>query len=61
MRAHAAVGGHLINTCVSLGGFLEHLLRAQGLVAVDKAAMGDLPAIRKAMLEVQKDHAPTYT
>jgi len=33
----------------------------QGLVAVDKAAMGDLPKIREAMKEVMKEHAPTYT
>ena len=33
----------------------------QGLVAVDKAAMGDLPKIRAAMMKVQKDNAPTFT
>lgn len=33
----------------------------QGLVAVDKAAMKDLPKIRKAMEVVQKEHPPTYT
>jgi len=33
----------------------------QGLVAVDKAAMGDLPKIRQAMEEVMKENNPTYT
>jgi len=33
----------------------------QGLVAVDKKAMGDLPKIHEAMLEVQKDSKPSYT
>ena len=33
----------------------------QGLVAVDKAAMGDLPKIREAMKTVMKDNAPTFT
>jgi hypothetical protein len=33
----------------------------QGLVAVDKAAMKDLPKIRKAMEVVREEHAPTYT
>jgi len=33
----------------------------QGLVAVDKAAMGDLPKIREAMQVVMKEHKPTYT
>jgi hypothetical protein len=33
----------------------------QGLVAVDKAAMKDLPKIREAMKTVMEEHAPTYT
>jgi len=33
----------------------------QGLVAVDKRAMKDLPKIREAMKVVQEEHAPTYT
>jgi hypothetical protein len=33
----------------------------QGLVAVDKAAIGDLPKIREAMLKVMQEHKPTYT
>jgi hypothetical protein len=33
----------------------------QGLVAVDKAAMKDLPKIREAMLAVMKENKPTYT
>jgi len=33
----------------------------QGLVAVDKSAMGDLAKIHAAMLEVKKDNKPTYT
>ena len=33
----------------------------QGLVAVDKAAMGDLPKIREAMQVVMKEHKPSYT
>ena len=33
----------------------------QGLVAVDKAAMGDLPKIRESMLKVMEEDAPTYT
>ena len=33
----------------------------QGLVAVDKRAMADLPKIREAMKVVQEEHAPTYT
>jgi len=33
----------------------------QGLVAVDKAAIGDLPKIREAMQVVMEEHAPTYT
>jgi len=33
----------------------------QGLVAVDKAAMGDLKKIREAMQEVMKENKPTFT
>jgi len=33
----------------------------QGLVAVDKAAMGDLPKIRESMLKVMEESEPTYT
>jgi len=33
----------------------------QGLVAVDKRAMQDLPKIREAMKVVQEEHAPTFT
>ena len=33
----------------------------QGLVAVDKAAMKDLPKIREAMMAVMKENKPTYT
>lgn len=33
----------------------------QGLVAVDKAAIGDLPKIREAMQVVMEAHKPTYT
>ena len=33
----------------------------QGLVAADKAAMGELPKIREAMLRVMEESEPTYT
>ena len=33
----------------------------QGLVAVDKAAMADLPKIRDAMQKVKLQDPPTYT
>ncbi len=33
----------------------------QGLVALDAASMGALPAIHAAMLTVQAKHPPTYT
>ena len=33
----------------------------QGLVAVDTAAMGELPKIREAMLRVMEESEPTYT
>ena len=33
----------------------------QGLVAADKAAMGELPKIREAMLQVMEESEPTYT
>ena len=39
----------------------EHVLRVQGLVAVDTAAMGELPKIREAMLRVMEESEPTYT
>jgi len=46
---------------VSDVGMIKEYSCMQGLVAVDKAAMGDLPKIREAMIEVQKEHLPTFT
>ena len=42
------------------GGVKEYSC-LQGLVALDQAAIGDLPVIRKAMLKVMEDNEPTYT
>lgn len=42
------------------GGVKEYSC-LQGLVALDQAAIGDLPKIRKAMLKVMEDNEPTYT
>jgi hypothetical protein len=43
------------------GAGAGHLWRRQGLVALDRACLGDVPAIHAAMLRVRERHPPTFT
>eukprot|EP00964_Phaeocystis_antarctica_P154686 scaffold123516_cov60-Phaeocystis_antarctica.AAC.2 len=65
-RAHSSAAPHPPRVLRADQTLTTHLSPSprpprQGLVAVDKRAMQDLPKIREAMKVVQEEHAPTFT